>query len=87
MGTLFGFFVGYVLGARAGSEGFDKVAQAFTEIRRSDEMRAFVGILRDHIRGTAATVSERLAAVEASAESTAERLAAARRRAAGPAEA
>jgi hypothetical protein len=30
MGTLFGFAVGYIVGARAGSQGFDEVVEALS---------------------------------------------------------
>ena len=56
MGTLFGFAVGYVIGARAGSEGFDEVVDALRALRESEEARAFVQVLRGHLRGSAAVV-------------------------------
>lgn len=60
MGTLFGFVVGYVVGARAGSRGFDEVVEALRDVRDSDEFRAFVDVIRHHARSTAAQVSDRL---------------------------
>jgi hypothetical protein len=80
VGTLFGFVVGYILGARTGSERFDEVVEAFHEIRNPDEVRAFVGVVKRHGRGTAAIVSQRLAEGE-STPSAAERVVAARHRA------
>lgn len=56
MGTLFGFAVGYVIGARAGSDGFEEVVDALRAVRESDEVQAFVGVLREHLRGTASIV-------------------------------
>lgn len=81
MGTLFGFAVGYILGARAGSESFDRVVEAFREVRDSEEFRAFVEVVRAHVKGTATVVAERLAGPE---DATEERLDRARERARGP---
>lgn len=61
MGTLFGFAVGYILGARAGARHFDEVVQAAKDLRESDEFQAFLDAVRTHIRDTARVVSERLA--------------------------
>lgn len=62
MRTLFGFVVGYVVGARVGSRGFDEVVRSFDEIRRSPEFRGFVGALRHHAVGALANISRRLSA-------------------------
>lgn len=64
MGTLFGFLVGYVVGARAGSDGFDDVVRAYHDIRRSTEFRNLLDVVRHHSRGTLARLLERLAAPE-----------------------
>ena len=61
MSAFFGFVVGYIVGARAGNDGFDRLERAFQDIRHSDEFRNFVQLLRDHLQGTAQTVSDRLA--------------------------
>ena len=63
MGTLFGFAVGYVIGARAGSEGFDDLLRAFSAIRRSEEYRGFTASLREHVMHTLRDVNQRLAAI------------------------
>jgi hypothetical protein len=63
MGTLFGFAVGYVIGARAGSEGFDDLLRALTDIRNSDEYKGFMDSLRSHLRHTLREVNARLATV------------------------
>lgn len=60
MGTLFGFVVGYVLGAKAGSQGFDRVVQAWNDLRSSDEFRDFLALLRSHTRGTLREAADRL---------------------------
>lgn len=60
MSTLFGFIVGYIVGARAGSEGFDRLEQAVRDIRDSEEFRNFLTVLRGHAQGTFDTLSERL---------------------------
>jgi len=61
MGTLFGFVVGYILGARAGAEGFEEVVQSIRDIRRSEEFRGFVDAMKSHSRHVAAQVTGRLA--------------------------
>lgn len=80
MGTLFGFAVGYVIGARAGSEGFQEVVDALRTVRESEEAEAFVRVLRDHLRGTAAIVGAWMTAGPPRAEDL---LARARQRARG----
>ena len=45
MGTLFGFVVGYVVGARAGSAGFDELVDSWRAIRESEEFTAFIALL------------------------------------------
>ncbi len=60
MSALFGFIVGYVVGARAGNDGFDKLEEAWREIRRSDEFRSLLELARSHLSGTLKTVGERL---------------------------
>lgn len=62
MSTIFGFVVGYVVGARAGSEGWDRLEQAMRDIRDSDEFQNFLTLLRDHVRGTLRSLNERLEA-------------------------
>jgi len=63
MGTLFGFAVGYVIGARAGNEGFDDLLRGLSAIRESEEYRGFMASLREHLFHTLRTVNERLSAV------------------------
>jgi len=63
MGTLFGFAVGYVIGARAGNEGFDDLLRALTAIRSSEEYQGFMSSLRSHLRHTLREVNNRLAMV------------------------
>lgn len=56
MGTLFGFAVGYIVGARAGSQGFDEVVEALRTVRDSDEFQALQEALRTHVRGSVRTL-------------------------------
>lgn len=65
MGTLFGFVVGYVLGAKAGSQGFDRLQHAWNDLRSSPEFRDFLGLLGSHLRGTLRTAADRLGTDEA----------------------
>ncbi len=60
MSAFFGFIVGYVVGARAGSEGFDRLEEAWHETRRSDEVRNLLELVRSHVSGSLKTVGERL---------------------------
>ena len=46
------FAVGYFVGARAGSEGFDDVVQSFQTVRESDEFKGLVAALRSHVSHT-----------------------------------
>lgn len=61
MGTLFGFVVGYVLGARVGSRGFEEVLGALEAIRRSEEFAAFRALGTAHVRSVIGEVGARLA--------------------------
>lgn len=60
MSTLFGFVVGYIVGARAGSQGFDRVEAALREIYESEEFRSFVEVVKSHAKGTVSTINQRL---------------------------
>lgn len=60
MGTLFGFAVGYVIGARAGNEGFEEVMRGLRAIRQSEEYQAFVETVREHFLQTVREVNRRL---------------------------
>lgn len=60
MSALFGFVVGYVVGARAGSEGFARLEQAWRDVRESREFRDFVQLVRTHVLGTLQTVNDRM---------------------------
>jgi hypothetical protein len=64
MGTLFGFAVGYILGARAGESGYDEVVRSVRAIRQSEEFRGFVSAMKDHGRHILREVSGRLAGDE-----------------------
>jgi hypothetical protein len=50
MGTLFGFAVGYILGARAGNEGWEEVVRSVRAIRESEEFSGFVDAMKSHGR-------------------------------------
>ncbi|HWW54097.1 MAG TPA: hypothetical protein VNY84_10020 [Acidimicrobiales bacterium] len=52
MGVLLAFAVGYVIGARAGSQDFDDVVKAVNEIRQSEEFNGFLSALRSHVSHT-----------------------------------
>ena len=60
MGTLFGFAVGYVLSARAGNPGYERLREAWLELRNSREFREFFEVARSHVQGTLRTASDRL---------------------------
>ena len=61
MGVLLAFAVGYVIGARAGSQGYEEVADAFVAVRESAEFRALVGALRSHAGFVLSELGQRLA--------------------------
>jgi hypothetical protein len=50
--VLLAFAVGYVIGARAGSQDFDDVVKAVNEIRQSEEFNGFLSALRSHVSHT-----------------------------------
>jgi hypothetical protein len=52
MEILVAFAVGYFIGARAGSEGFDDVVNSFQAVRESDEFKGLVAALRSHASHT-----------------------------------
>ena len=60
MAVLLAFAVGYVMGARGGSEGFDEVVRAAAAIRQSDEARGFVAAARSHLGHTLRELAFRL---------------------------
>lgn len=60
MKLLLGFVVGYVVGAKAGSAGFDRVEGAVRELRDSEEYQRAVDALRAHARETVQTMSRRM---------------------------
>lgn len=60
MGTLFGFAVGYVLGARTGNPGYERLRGAWVELRNSRELREFLDAARAHVQGSLRTASDRL---------------------------
>jgi hypothetical protein len=52
MEILVAFAVGYFVGARAGSEGFDDVVNSLQAVRDSDEFKGLVAALRSHVSHT-----------------------------------
>jgi hypothetical protein len=64
MGTLFGFVVGYIVGARAGSQGFEEVVDALRTVRDSEEFQALGEVVRAHVKGAAGTLGRWLTDME-----------------------
>ena len=64
MGTLFGFAAGYILGARAGQEGFEEVVRSVRAIHSSEEFQGFVVAMKSHGRHLLREVTGRLAGEE-----------------------
>ncbi len=58
MGTLFGFAVGYLLGTKAGSEGYEELVSSVKAIRDSEEFRSFLDVVRDHAQHSLRQLSE-----------------------------
>lgn len=64
MQVLFAFAVGYVIGARGGSEGFDEVVRSVKAIRDSEEAKGFAMAVRSHVGYTLRDLAERVEAGE-----------------------
>ena len=60
MGVLIGFAVGYVFGTRAGREGYNQVATAVRDIRRSEAFGGLVSALTGHLEHILHEVNNRL---------------------------
>lgn len=52
MEILLAFFIGYAVGAKAGSESFSEVLAAAREVRQTDEFAGLVDALRSHLVST-----------------------------------
>ncbi|MDQ1375751.1 MAG: hypothetical protein QOJ09_3089 [Actinomycetota bacterium] len=61
MGTLFGFAMGYIIGARAGQDGFEEVVRSVRAIRQSEEFGGFVDAMKSHGRHLLREMTGRLA--------------------------
>ncbi|HZU80270.1 MAG TPA: hypothetical protein VE991_10175 [Acidimicrobiales bacterium] len=61
MGVLLAFAVGYVVGARAGSERYQEVVDAASAVRDSSEFQALVAALRSHASFVLTELGQRLA--------------------------
>jgi hypothetical protein len=64
MGTVIGFALGYVLGTRAGDEGWEELLESWRTISSSEEMKELaasaLNVLRDIVRQGAGMTAERL---------------------------
>jgi hypothetical protein len=61
MGTLFGFAVGYIIGARSGRDGFEEVVRSIRAIRESEEFAGFVDAMKSHGRHLMREMTNRVA--------------------------
>ena len=52
MEILLAFFIGYAVGAKAGSESLNEVLAAAREVRQTDEFAGLVDALRSHVAAT-----------------------------------
>ena len=52
MGALLAFTVGYVVGARAGTEGLEEVMASIRTLRDSEEFEALVSAMRSYLSHT-----------------------------------
>ena len=66
MGVLFAFFVGWVIGARGGKQGYDDVVAAAKEVLASDEVAVLKVAVREHAAFTLAQLAEWLEGAEGS---------------------
>ena len=66
MGVLIGFLFGYVAGAKAGPEGYERLRQAWQSIAESEELQGLVAtataFVQDALAQGGAAVTEQLAA-------------------------
>ncbi|MDQ1361244.1 MAG: hypothetical protein QOJ44_1621 [Acidimicrobiaceae bacterium] len=64
MGTMIGFVLGYVLGTRAGEQGWNDLLESWRTISSSDEVRDLLvgglSIARDYVRQGAGMMADRL---------------------------
>lgn len=51
MGALLGFMLGYVLGAKAGPEGYDELRKAWETIVNSEEFKGLLGVGTTFVQG------------------------------------
>lgn len=58
MGVLFGFFVGWAVGARGGRKGYDDVLSAAKEVLRSEEVATLQAAVRMHAEYTLRQVAD-----------------------------
>jgi len=65
MGAIVGFVLGYVLGTRAGPDGYEELVESWKTISSSEEVRQMVSggiaVLRDLVRQGRGMLVERLA--------------------------
>lgn len=61
MGILLALAVGYVVGAKAGNEGFEEVVASVSAIRESEEFQGFLQVMRSHLGNTLRDLGGRLA--------------------------
>lgn len=61
MGLVFAFAFGYVVGAKAGEQGFEDVVAAAKALAASEEVRGLISVLRSHASSTLQELSTLLA--------------------------
>ena len=52
MGIVLAFVVGYVVGANAGTEGYQEVVDSLRAVRGSEEFKSLVSAIRSHTGAT-----------------------------------
>jgi transcriptional regulator CtsR len=62
--TLFGFAVGYLVGSKAGGEGYEELVRSAKAIRDSEEVQHFVEVLREHASHVLREVSDWVGGIE-----------------------
>lgn len=60
MGIVLAFAVGYVVGARSGTRGYDEVVSSLKAVRDSEEFQAFLAAMRSHVSFTLQDLSVRI---------------------------
>ena len=60
MGILLAFAVGYVVGAQAGTEGYEEIVVSLKSVRDSEEFKGLLSAVRSHAGFALSEIAQRL---------------------------